>query len=65
MALAARLLAVYPAGEFGVPSTTISLTLSGYFIGLALGQVVYGPLLDRFGRKRPLAAVYSYVLPLT
>src|SRR5580692_5663955 len=43
------------AAEFGVPSTTISLTLSSYFIGLALGQVVYGPLLDRFGRKRPLA----------
>ena len=33
--------------EFGVPSTMIALTLSSYFIGLALGQVVYGPLLDR------------------
>src|SRR4051812_42915701 len=43
------------ATQFGVPSTTIALTLSSYFIGLALGQVVYGPLLDRFGRKRPLA----------
>ncbi|MCU1295619.1 MAG: Bcr/CflA family drug resistance efflux transporter [Bryobacterales bacterium] len=42
------------AAQFGVPSTTIALTLSSYFIGLALGQVVYGPLLDRFGRKRPL-----------
>ena len=32
----------------------ISLSLSSYFVGLAAGQLVYGPLLDRFGRKRPL-----------
>lgn len=43
------------AAGFGVPSTTVALTLSSYFIGLAAGQVVYGPLLDRFGRKPPLA----------
>ncbi|QDS91798.1 Bicyclomycin resistance protein [Roseimaritima multifibrata] len=42
------------AAEFGVPSTTIALTLSSYFTGLALGQIIYGPLLDRFGRKKPL-----------
>ena len=40
--------------EFSVPPTTVSLTVSSYFIGMALGQVFYGPLLDRFGRKRPL-----------
>jgi DHA1 family bicyclomycin/chloramphenicol resistance-like MFS transporter len=32
----------------------VSLSLSSYFIGLAAGQLVYGPLLDRFGRKKPL-----------
>jgi MFS transporter, DHA1 family, multidrug resistance protein len=32
----------------------ISLSLSSYFIGLAAGQLIYGPLLDRFGRKKPL-----------
>lgn len=40
--------------DLGVSTTTISLTLSSYFIGMALGQVFYGPLLDRFGRKKPL-----------
>ncbi len=34
----------------------ISLSISSYFAGLAAGQLCYGPLLDRFGRKRPLYA---------
>jgi MFS transporter, DHA1 family, multidrug resistance protein len=33
---------------------TVALSLSSYFIGLAVGQLVYGPLLDRYGRKKPL-----------
>lgn len=32
----------------------VAFTLTSYFIGITLGQVVYGPLLDRFGRKKPL-----------
>jgi DHA1 family bicyclomycin/chloramphenicol resistance-like MFS transporter len=32
----------------------VSLSLSSFFIGISLGQFIYGPLLDRFGRKRPL-----------
>jgi MFS transporter, DHA1 family, multidrug resistance protein len=32
----------------------VSLTVSTYFFGFALGQILYGPLLDRFGRKPPL-----------
>jgi DHA1 family bicyclomycin/chloramphenicol resistance-like MFS transporter len=32
----------------------VSLSLSGFFIGISLGQLLYGPLLDRFGRKKPL-----------
>ena len=32
----------------------ISLSVSSYFAGLAVGQMIYGPLLDRFGRKPPL-----------
>ncbi|GAB3258589.1 multidrug effflux MFS transporter [Chitinimonas naiadis] len=30
------------------------LTLASFFIGLALGQLVYGPVSDRYGRKPPL-----------
>lgn len=32
----------------------IALSVSTYFLGFAAGQMMYGPLLDRFGRKRPL-----------
>lgn len=32
----------------------VSLTLSSYFVGISAGQLLYGPLLDRFGRKKPL-----------
>jgi MFS transporter, DHA1 family, multidrug resistance protein len=42
------------AREFKTTTSVISWSLSTYFIGFALGQILYGPLLDRFGRKRPL-----------
>ncbi|WP_262249472.1 multidrug effflux MFS transporter [Parapedobacter soli] len=32
----------------------IQLSLTSFFVGIASGQIVYGPLLDRFGRKMPL-----------
>jgi DHA1 family bicyclomycin/chloramphenicol resistance-like MFS transporter len=32
----------------------VQLSLTAYLIGIALGQLLYGPLLDRFGRKIPL-----------
>lgn len=35
-------------------SARVELSLSSYFIGLAFGQLLYGPLMDRFGRKMPL-----------
>lgn len=35
-------------------TSVVALSLSSYFVGFALGQILYGPLLDRFGRKRPL-----------
>jgi len=32
----------------------VDLSLSSFFIGLACGQLIYGPLMDRYGRKKPL-----------
>lgn len=32
----------------------VALSLSSYFIGVSIGQLLYGPLIDRFGRKIPL-----------
>jgi DHA1 family bicyclomycin/chloramphenicol resistance-like MFS transporter len=32
----------------------VSLSLSAFFIGISVGQFLYGPLLDRYGRKKPL-----------
>ena len=40
--------------DFGVPVGAVGFTLSAYLFGSALGQVIYGPLADRFGRRRPL-----------
>ena len=34
----------------------VGLSLSSFFIGICFGQFLYGPLLDRFGRKPPLYA---------
>jgi DHA1 family bicyclomycin/chloramphenicol resistance-like MFS transporter len=34
----------------------VELTLASFFTGLALGQLFYGPVSDRFGRKPPLYA---------
>jgi drug resistance transporter, Bcr/CflA subfamily len=41
----------------------VSLSLSSFFIGIAFGQLLYGPLLDRFGRKKPLyIGMFAYLL---
>ncbi|WP_026209877.1 multidrug effflux MFS transporter [Cytophaga aurantiaca] len=42
------------ATHLGTTTAKVSLSVSSYFIGMALGQLIYGPLLDRFGRKTPL-----------
>jgi DHA1 family bicyclomycin/chloramphenicol resistance-like MFS transporter len=44
------------ATELGTTSAMVQLTLTGTLIGLAIGQLVLGPLSDAFGRRTPLLA---------
>jgi len=50
------------ARDFSVPLSEVQLTLSTFFLGFAGGQLVYGPLSDRFGRRPVLlAGIAAYV----
>src|SRR6476661_10770791 len=41
----------------------VMLSLSSFFIGISAGQLLYGPLLERYGRKIPLYfGLYAYLL---
>ncbi len=40
----------------GAADSEVQLTISGYLIGFAAGQIVYGPISDRLGRKPVLTA---------
>src|SRR5689334_24547462 len=42
--------------DYSVSSSVVQLTLTGTLAGLALGQLVIGPLSDSLGRRRPLMA---------
>jgi MFS transporter, DHA1 family, multidrug resistance protein len=49
--------------ELQASGSAVQFSLAAFFIGLALGQAFYGPLADRFGRKRPLYfGIALYVL---
>lgn len=51
------------AEDFHTTAARVSLSITSYFIGFAFGQLLYGPLLDRFGRKKPLyAGIAIYIL---
>lgn len=49
-------LPAFPALEasLGVSEAEVQLTLTGTTVGFALGQLVVGPLSDKFGRRLPL-----------
>lgn len=70
MTLVLALLAIFPplatdmylaamsdiAEALGTGHSTIELSLSLFFLGLGVGQLVMGPLIDSYGRKGPLLA---------
>ena len=49
-------LPAFPSIATGLKTSvaTVTLSLSSFFIGISIGQLLYGPLLERFGRKMPL-----------
>ena len=49
--------------EFSVSSGTVQLTLTVYLVGIAVSQLIYGPVSDRIGRRPAmLAGLALYVL---
>jgi len=53
----------FPQIERDLAESGVERTMATYMLGIALGQLVYGPLSDRFGRKPPLyAGLILYVI---
>ncbi|MBH3414018.1 MULTISPECIES: multidrug effflux MFS transporter [Pseudomonas] len=42
------------AQAFATDEKHVQATLAAYFLGLSIGQLAYGPVADRFGRRKPL-----------
>ncbi|WP_443066745.1 multidrug effflux MFS transporter [Streptomyces sp. NBC_01255] len=50
-------------GALHAPAATVQLTLTACLAGMALGQLVVGPMSDKWGRRRPLlVGMVVYVL---
>lgn len=44
------------AQDLSVPTAWVASSIPAYFLGLVVGQLIYGPISDRIGRKTPLYA---------
>jgi MFS transporter, DHA1 family, multidrug resistance protein len=54
------------ARDLNVDLAHVALSLTSYFIGISLGQLAYGPLLDRYGRRTPvIAGLLIYIAAAT
>ena len=51
------------AEDFGTDEKQVAFTLTSYFVGIAVGQLIYGPIVDKYGRKKPLlVGLFIYIL---
>lgn len=48
--------------DLDASATQVQLTLTTFFVGMALGQLVGGPFSDRVGRRRPLVAALAVLV---
>ena len=48
--------------DLDASATEVQLTLTTFFVGMALGQLVGGPFSDRVGRRRPLVAALAVLV---
>lgn len=53
------------AADLGTTMSNVQLSLTAYLVGIAVGQLVYGPLLDRFGRRSPMYVGLAIYLAAT
>lgn len=48
------------ARELATDAATVQLSLAAFFLAFALGQIAFGPISDRFGRRSPLYVSLSF-----